>query len=102
MAAKKASPFDPHVGPVLDVADVAALQAVAKGTGTPEQQQRAMRLVIEDFARAYQDTFVPGSNGERDSAFLAGRRKVGTLLISYINAPIKNFRAPDSMPGQHD
>jgi hypothetical protein len=90
--------FEPWVPPLLDLPELAALQAVAKGTATADQQMRAMRVIVERCGWAYEDTWCPGVNGERDSNFAMGRRRVGTMLVSFLNANLDNFRSPDAAP----
>lgn len=90
--------FEPWAPPRIDLPTIAALQAVARGTATPDQQQRAMRFIVEKCGWAYEETYCPGVNGERDSAFAQGRRRVGTMLVSFLNADLDNFRSPDAAP----
>jgi hypothetical protein len=100
---KTVDPFDPlAISPPLTLAEVAAIQAVAKGEARPDQQQLAMKIIIERIARNYEETYCPGAGGERDSILLQGRRRVGTALVSYINAPLKNFRDPEAPAGEQD
>ena len=59
--------------------DAAAIQALVDGTATPEQQQRALRWIVEGAAQTYDRSFVPGSADV--SAFLEGRRDVGRQIV---------------------
>lgn len=95
---EKPKPFEPWAPPILDLPELAALQAVSKGIASPDQQTRAMRLIVERYGWAYENTFCPGVNGARDSDFAQGRRRVGTMLVSALNADLKNFRDPDAAP----
>lgn len=90
--------FEPWAPPRLDLPELAALQAVAQGTASADQQQRAMRVIVEKIGWAYEETYCPGINGERDSNFAQGRRRVGTMLVSFLNANLDNFRSPDAAP----
>lgn len=101
MAAKKAPEpklFQPWAPPVLDLVAVAALQAVAKGVASADQQQRAMRVIVEQICQRYELPYCPGTNGARDTDFALGRMCAGTILTSFINAPLKNFKDPDAAP----
>jgi hypothetical protein len=102
MAAKaekpKAKLFEPWAPPAIDLPTLAALQAVASGNATADQQQRAMRFIVERIGWAYEDTWCPGADGERNSAFAQGRRRVGTMLVSFLNADLDNFRSPGAAP----
>lgn len=88
-------PFEPWRPPALDIAEIAALKAVANGTASADQQMRCMRTVIEKVACTYDETYCPGENGNRDSAYAAGKRRVGLALVTYINAPMDLFRDDD-------
>jgi hypothetical protein len=90
--------FEPWAPPPLELPEVAAIQAVAKGEATPDQQQLAMRVIVEKIGCAYEETYCPGQNGARDSDFYQGRRRAGTMLRSFINAKLKNFKDPDAAP----
>lgn len=96
--ADKPRPFEPWVQPILELAELAAIQAVAKGVASSDQQMRAMRIIVEKCGWAYENTYCPGEGGARDSAFADGRRRVGTMLVSFINTDLKNFRDPDAAP----
>ena len=62
--------------------DTAALQAVARGEASADQQRRAMDWIINVACFTYQDTFFPG---EPDAAaFAAGRRFVGNRIVTQL------------------
>ncbi len=90
--------FEPWAPPDLGLAEVAALQAVAKGVASPDQQQRAMRVMVEKICRRYEMPYCPGVGGERDTSFALGRMSAGSTLTSFLNAPLKNFKDPDAAP----
>lgn len=62
-----------------DTQDIAAVQAVATGTASAEQQRRALRWIIESCAGAYNQSFIPGQSDV--TAFLEGRRSVGNQIV---------------------
>lgn len=62
-----------------EIADVGAIQALNRGEATPEQQQRALRYIVEIAAGTYDLSYRPDS--ERDTAFAEGRRHVGLTLV---------------------
>ena len=62
-----------------DIADIGAVQALARGDAEPHQQQRALRWIIEVVAGAYDASYRPDS--ERDTCFAEGRRYVGNTII---------------------
>lgn len=84
--------FDPLATPILDVSEVAALQAVAAGSATADQQQRAMRVIVEKICLRYEMPYVPGADGERDTCLGLGRMRAGTIITSFLNADIKRFK----------
>lgn len=60
-------------------ADVAAIQALVAGKATEDQQQRALKWIVENAAQTYDRSFVPGSADQ--TAFLEGRRDVGRQIV---------------------
>lgn len=90
--------FEPWAPPLLDLSEVAAIQAVAKGIASADQQRRAMVVIVEKIGLCYEDTYCPGINGARDSDFMQGRRRAGTMLRSFCNVPLTHFRDPNAAP----
>jgi hypothetical protein len=91
MAAKLNKAFSPWLPADYELADATAIQAVAKGEASPEQQQRAMRFIVEEVAATYQSTYIPGS--DRDTAFAEGRRHVGLQLVKFIKLNLSILRS---------
>ncbi len=98
MAKQPAKLFEPWAPPILELVEVAAIQAVAKGNASAEQQMRAMRVIVEKICRRYDMPYCPGAAGERDTNFALGRMSAGTSLTSLLNAPLRNFKDPDAAP----
>lgn len=92
--------FEPWAPPAVNLQILAALQAVARGNATADQQQRAMVFIVEQCGWAYEDTWCPGVDGDRNSAFAQGRRRVGTMLVSFLNTNLDNFRDPNAAPSE--
>ena len=68
--------------PGYEDADVAAIQALSRGTANMEQQKRALAWIIERAAGTYDMSYRPGGvDGERDTVFAEGRRFVGNQLV---------------------
>ncbi len=66
--------------------DVYAMQALAKGEATPEQQTRAINWIINSVCATYEEPFrseVDG--GERETSFALGKAFVGRTLVKMIN-----------------
>lgn len=73
----------------LDKEDMVAIKAVAAGEGNEYQQKRVLHLIVKNFSRSTDLTYIPGSPG--GSTFLAGRAFVGHQLLKYINVPIEEL-----------
>lgn len=72
----------PWLPPVYEPADVAAIQALARGNASMDQQKRALTWLIEKAAGTYEMSYRPGgAEGERDTAFAEGRRFVGNQVV---------------------
>lgn len=70
--------------------DAYAIKAVAKGTATEAQQQRALNWIIHAAAMTYDETFVAGQGDV--SIYLQGRRNVGLQIVKLINVPIEHLK----------
>lgn len=82
MAVKKLNDQpSPILPPEWDKADVSAMQALALGKATPEQQQRALNWIIYGAANTYDLDY---RTEPRDHAFVSGRRFVGLQIIKLI------------------
>jgi hypothetical protein len=91
--------FEPWAPPAnVTLQEAAAIHAVANGTASPEQQREAMRFIVERVSGTYQEIYCPGENGNRDSAYAAGKRRVGLYLVSLISTSLRNFKDPDAAP----
>lgn len=66
-----------------ELADAAALKALASGTADKHQQVRAIRWIVERAAMTYDQAFVPGSADV--TAFIEGRRSVGNQIVKLVN-----------------
>lgn len=82
-----AMPREPWHPADYDPADATALQALERGEADPEQQKRALRWVLIAAAMTYDETFVPGQPDV--SAFLAGRRSVGTQVVKLLKISVR-------------
>lgn len=64
-----------------DLPDASALQALAKGEASPEQQQRALNWIIYNACGTYEVDYRPDS---REHAFVSGKRNVGLQIVKLI------------------
>lgn len=72
-----------------DVADAVAIQALAAGTATPEQQRRALDWIV---LRASNTDDFEYRSDTRDHAFASGRRFVGLQIRKIIGLNLAVFR----------
>lgn len=93
----KAEPWRPAD---YEVADVAAIQAVANGRASEDQQCRAMRYIIETVCGTYDASFRPDAmGGERATAFAEGKRNVGLQLVKLVRISLAVLRGKDTEQG---
>lgn len=90
MSTKKATRADgPHIPPPYDLADAGAIQALQRGDASPDQQQRALRWVIERASGAYEFQFYPS---DRETAFALGRGFVGQQIVKLLKLDLSSLR----------
>lgn len=82
-------PGEPWKPSGYDDMDVAAFKALAAGVANEGQQKRALDWIIRKAAHAYDLSYRPGPNGDRDTAFAEGARNVGLEIVKLINMPAK-------------
>jgi hypothetical protein len=85
---KSIIPPPPYAPPPWDVADAAALQALAKGQATELQQQRALNWIIYQATATYDLEYRPDS---RDHAFASGRRFAGLEIVKLLKINTATF-----------
>lgn len=82
-AAASSAPWHPAS---YEDADTAAIKALASGTASGPQQQRALDWIINRACATYDLSFRPGADGERETAFAEGKRWVGLQVVKQIKA----------------
>lgn len=90
MASAKGSP--PWQPPSYTDRDIAAIQALARGDASPDQQTHALRFIVETICCCYDMSFRPGVEGDRDTAFAEGRRFVGLQLVKMTKLNVAALR----------
>jgi hypothetical protein len=83
----KTAPWYP---PSYEFADVSALKGLANGTASPEQQQRALKWIIENACATYELSYRPTS--DRDTSFAEGRRFVGLQIVKALHIDLSKLR----------
>lgn len=82
MARKQPPPGAPWAPPGYEIADIGALQALARGDASEHQQKRALAYVVNTLCGTYDLSYRPDS--ERDTAFAEGRRFVGLQVVKLL------------------
>jgi hypothetical protein len=80
-----AKTLQPWLPASWEPADVASLQALARGVANEGQQKRALAYIVNVLGLTYEHTYVPAS--ERDSCHAQGRRYVGLQIVKLVNMP---------------
>lgn len=80
---------EPHDPAAYDLADAAAVQALARGNATPEQQQRAIRWIV-GAAGTYDLSYRPDS--ARATDFSEGKRWVGSQVVKLTNLDLSALK----------
>lgn len=66
----------------FELPDVAALQAVYRGEGSPEQQKRVMDWIVKQASQIGGQSYRAGDS--HGTAFIEGRRFVGAQILSLL------------------
>lgn len=61
-----------------EIPDAAAIQALAFGTATPDQQRRALEWIVNNACGTYDSEY---RSNEREHAYVSGRRFVGLQIV---------------------
>lgn len=77
-----------------EIADVAAVQAISKGTATPDQQIRAIKFIVEKVCATYDMSY--RTNSARDTDFAEGKRFVGNQIVKYTRLSVPSLLKRDS------
>ncbi len=90
-AAPKREPWHPAE---WSVEDAGALQAMYRGEARADQQQRALKWIIESAAQTYEQPFVPGQADVSD--FICGRMSVGQQIRKLLSLNLALFKSNPS------
>lgn len=83
----------PWLPPKLEDAEIAALQALAKGSANADQQKRGIAAIIEKICATYDMSFRPGGeDGSRDTTFAEGRRFPGNQIVKALKTKLGTRR----------
>lgn len=88
----------PWLPPHAELADYTAMQALAAGTADKEQQQRALRWIIEKGARTYDFSYRPGTS-DRETNIALGRQFVGQQIVKLIRTNVAKLKGGGNEQG---
>jgi hypothetical protein len=101
LPARKPIPGAPRVDPWKpsdwELPDAAAIQALSRGDAGPDQQQRALRFIIEKLAGTYDMSYRSGKAD--DTAFAEGKRHVGLQIVKLIHLSLGALQGKPSEQG---
>jgi hypothetical protein len=83
----------PWLPPPFDDQDAAALQALAKGSASIDQQKRVLEWIITKVCGTYDLAYRPGGeDGARDTVFALGRQFVGQQMVKVLKVKLGLLR----------
>lgn len=91
----KAEPWKPSS---YEIADAVAIQAVAYGRASEEQQRRAMKYIIETLCGTYDLSY--RSANPHDTSFAEGKRHVGLSIVKFVNLNLAKLRGKETEQGE--
>ncbi len=72
--------------PLYEQADMRAIQAIAEGVASPEDQKRGLDWIVMSACATYEDPFTPGQSDVRD--YILGRRSVGLAIVKMMKLKV--------------
>lgn len=87
------SPLLPYV---WSLPEARAIQNVANGKATPEQQQLAMRVIVDGICATYDEPYRPNDEGGRDTSFALGKANVGRQIVKLCNLNLALFKKKET------
>lgn len=92
--APRAEPWKPVE---YEIADAAAIQALAHGRATEEQQRRALAFIVRTICA--KDDLSYRSDNPHDTSFAEGRRFVGLQISKFVNLNLARLQSKPSEQG---
>lgn len=83
---------DPRKIPPPDIADVAAIKAVANGTASADQQVRFFAFLVNTVCGYGEEQSYFGEDSASRTQYALGRRRVATYLHTYVAADMRRFK----------
>ncbi|MGH2621640.1 MAG: hypothetical protein ACRDHG_13895 [Anaerolineales bacterium] len=78
--------------PDLTLAELYALKQLSIGKANEYQQRMALTCIVTKFAGAYDMSYRPGPDGDRDTIFAEGKRFVGSRIMEAIDRPMPDLK----------
>lgn len=79
--------------PLYEPVDIRAIQALAKGDASEDEQKRALDWIINNAAATYDEPFRPGETDVM--AYMLGRRSVGLAIVKMVKLKVGLFIKDD-------
>lgn len=79
----------PHIPALYELSDASAIKALGRGDASADQQQRALKWLIEQAAGTYEFNFYPT---DRETAFALGREFVGQQIVKLLSLDLSILR----------
>ena len=76
--------------PEYDIQDIRAIQAIASGSASEQEQRHGLDWIINNAAATYDEPFRPGQTDVVN--YVLGRRSVGLAIVKMINVKPELFR----------
>lgn len=93
--APKAEPWKPAD---WKIEEAGAIQQIARGIASPEQQRAGFRFLVERLCGTYDLSY--RASGALDTAFAEGKRFVGLQLVKFTNLNLAAVRGVQTEQGE--
>lgn len=80
------------IPPKYEAADATAIQQLERGEASPEMQKRALKWIINEVCRTYDQSYRPGLEGARETDFAEGKRYVGLHIVTMLKVDPSKLR----------
>lgn len=89
--------------PKYEIADVTAIQALERGTATPEQQKRALNWIVRIACALGDFPFRPGGQeGERETNLALGRLFAGQQIAKLMRLDVSKLKRNEPRADAHE
>ena len=80
----------PYAPPPYKIEDAGAIQALHRGDASPDQQQRALKWIIEQACATYDMSFSP--DNPHWTSFAEGRRMAGNQVVKLLKLNLATLK----------